>query len=105
MFATVRFGIQGTVGEPGALGVVVTIPDAALVTDGDARYVFVEVSPRTFERRQVEVASLVPPGSAAATGSRVMVRRGVASGERVAVRGAFTLKSELAKAALAEDEH
>jgi hypothetical protein len=34
-----------------------------------------------------------------------MVRRGVASGERVAVRGAFTLKSELAKAALAEDEH
>jgi RND family efflux transporter MFP subunit len=105
MFATVRFGIRGTVGEPGALGVVVTIPDAALVTDGDARYVFVEVSPRTFERRQVEVASLVPPGSAAATGSRVMVRRGVASGERVAVRGAFTLKSELAKAALAEDEH
>ncbi len=105
MFATVRFGIRGTAGEPGAMSVVVTIPDAALVTDGDARYVFVEVSPRTFERRAVEVASLVPPGSAAATGSRVMVRRGVASGERVAVRGAFTLKSELAKAALAEDEH
>jgi hypothetical protein len=87
------------------MSIVVTIPDAALVTDGDARYVFVEVSPRTFERRAVEVASLVPPGSAAATGGRVMVRRGVASGERVAVRGAFTLKSELAKAALAEDEH
>jgi hypothetical protein len=101
MFATVRFGIRGTAGDP---GIVVTIPDAALVTDGDARYVFVEVSPRTFERRAVEVASLVPPGSAA-TGSRVMVRRGVASGERVAVRGAFTLKSELAKTALAEDEH
>jgi len=105
MFATVRFGIRGTPGEPGAMSVVVTIPDAALVTDADARYVFVEVSPRTFERRAVEVASLVPPGSAAATGGRVMVRRGVASGERVAVRGAFTLKSELAKAALAEDEH
>jgi len=105
MFATVRFGIRGTPGEPGAMSIVVTIPDAALVTDGDARYVFVEVSPRTFERRAVEVASLVPPGSAAATGGRVMVRRGVASGERVAVRGAFTLKSELAKAALAEDEH
>ncbi len=105
MFATVRFGIRGTPGEPGAMSLVVTIPDAALVTDGDARYVFVEVSPRTFERRAVEVASLVPPGSAAATGGRVMVRRGVASGERVAVRGAFTLKSELSKAALAEDEH
>jgi len=105
MFATVRFGIRGTVGEHGAMGVVVTIPDAALVTDGDARYVFVEISPRTFERRAVEVASLVPSGSAVAAGSRVVVRRGVASGERVAVRGAFTLKSELAKAALAEDEH
>jgi len=102
MFATVRFGIRGMAGEP---GVVVTIPDAALVTDGDARYVFVEVSPRTFERRAVEVVSLLPPGSAATSGSRVVVRRGVASGERVAVRGAFTLKSELAKAALAEDEH
>lgn len=105
MFATVRFGIRATVSEPGTGGVVVTIPDAALVTDGDARYVFVEVSPRTFERRAVDVVSLVPPGSAAASGGRVVVRRGVTSGERVAVRGAFTLKSELAKAALAEDEH
>jgi len=105
MFATVRFGIRGTVGGPGIGGVVVTIPDAALVTDGDARYVFIEVSPRTFERRAVEVVSLVLPGSTATSGSRVVVRRGVASGERVAVRGAFTLKSELAKAALAEDEH
>ena len=105
MFATVRFETLATVENPGSTGVVVTIPDAALVTDGDARYVFVEVSSRTFERRAVEVASLVPPGSAAAAGGRVMVRRGVAAGERVVVRGAFTLKSELAKAVLAEDEH
>ena len=105
MFATVRFETRATSGNPGATGVVVTIPDAALVTDGDARYVFVEVAPRAFARRVVEVASLVPPGSAAPAGGRVMVRRGVAAGERVVVRGAFTLKSELAKAALGEDEH
>jgi hypothetical protein len=33
------------------------------------------------------------------------VRSGVAAGERVVVQGAFTLKSEIAKAALGEDEH
>ena len=79
--------------------------ETALVTDGDARYLFVEVAPRTFERRAVTVAPLAPPGSAAPPGGRVVVRTGLASGERVVIRGAFTLKSELAKAALAEDEH
>ena len=96
MFAMVRFEVRAA-GGPGAMGTVVTIPDAALVTDGDARYVFVEVAARTFERRAVDVA--------AAAGTLVIVRHGVASGERVVVRGAFTLKSELAKAALGEDEH
>ena len=105
MFATVRFHVAAPVLGSGAKGLVVTIPETALVTDGDARYLFVEVAPRTFERRAVTVAPLAPPGSAAPPGGRVVVRTGLASGERVVIRGAFTLKSELAKAALAEDEH
>lgn len=101
MFALVRFRIDASAAGERR----VTIPEASIVTDGDARYVFVEIAPRTYERRAVEVASLAPPGAAAAGGGRVVVRSGLRAGERVVVRGAFTLKSELAKAALAEDEH
>src|SRR5438094_4387 len=105
MLGTMRFDVAAPVPGSGAKGLLVKIPAPALVTDGDARYLFVAVAPRTFERRAVTVAPLAPPGSAAPPGGRVVVRTGLASGERVVIRGAFTLKSELAKAALAEDEH
>jgi RND family efflux transporter MFP subunit len=97
MFATVRFRITA--------GPVLTVAEGAVVVAGASRYVFVEVAPRTFERREVEVASLALAGSSAPADGRVAVRRGLVAGERVVVRGAFTLKSEMAKAALAEDEH
>jgi len=85
--------------------VVLTIPASALVTDGDTRYAFVEVAPHTYERREVLVVSLAPAGVGGSTSGRVAVRSGLAPGDRVVVRGAFTLKSELAKAAFAEDDH
>lgn len=105
MFASVRFQVSAPALAEGPGGRVVTIPETALVTDGEGHFVFVEVASRTFERRAVVVAPLAPPGASGPSGGRVVVRSGVAAGERVVIRGAFTLKSELAKAALAEDEH
>lgn len=111
MFASVRLdvplgsavGVTASGGEAGR-ATLLTVPETAVVSDGAQRYVFVEVAPRTFERREVRVASVAPAGSAAATSGRVAVLEGIAPGERVVVRGAFTLKSELAKAAFGEEE-
>jgi RND family efflux transporter MFP subunit len=75
----------------------VTVPASAVVTDGETRYVFVEVGPRSYERRAVEVSAGAPEG-------RVAVLGGVAAGDRVVSRGAFTLKSELGKAAFGEHD-
>lgn len=80
-----------------------TIPATAVVTDGAARYVFVEVGPRTYERRPVELASGIVAGAGTA-GSRVSVVSGLDADDRVVIRGAFTLKSELAKATLVDEE-
>jgi RND family efflux transporter MFP subunit len=105
MYATVRLaadaGAAIAVRTGGrAADSLLTIPQAAVVTDGNERLTFVEVGPRTFERRVIEITSLTPPGSAEATERRVAVQSGLVAGERVVVNGAFTLKSELAKAGL-----
>lgn len=84
---------------------VLTIPETAVVTDGERRFVFVEVGLRTYERREVRLTSLSAPGSSAPRALLMAVQDGLRAGERVVVRGAFTLKSELAKASLADDEH
>ena len=102
MFATVR--LVGT--SPGRESAsVVIVPESAVVTEGERRFVFVEIGPRTFERREVGVGSLTPPGSMTPVAGRVAVQRGLAAGEKVVVEGAFTLKSELAKASLGEHGH
>jgi RND family efflux transporter MFP subunit len=90
MYATVHLGADAD-GERVSRPV---LPEAAVVTDGADRWVFVETGERTFERRAVEVEPL--------GGGQVMVRSGVTGGERVAVRGAFTLKAELAKGEFGE---
>lgn len=100
MFATVELEVPAGNPEFGAVSSgtpVLTIPATAVVTDGATRYVFVEVSTRTYERRVVTTASLDG-------GERLAVLHGVVAGERVVARGAFTLKSELGKAAFG-DEH
>jgi multidrug efflux pump subunit AcrA (membrane-fusion protein) len=73
------------------------VPASALVSDGPDRFLFVEVEPLTFERRRVRVTPL--DGD-----STVVVRSGLAPGERVVVSGAFTLMSELAAGSFG-DEH
>lgn len=104
-----RPGMSATVGidvpEAGAGqgATVLTVPASAVVSDGGDRYVFVEVGPRSYERRAVEIAPGAVAGGGPA-GDRVTVVSGITAGERVVTRGAFTLKSELAKATLVDDD-
>lgn len=111
MFATVELRVPASAVAPGtsssgsASSAWVSVPESAVVSEGERRFLFIEVGPRTFERREVEIASLAAPGSAAPTVTRVIVRRGLNLGERVVVEGAFILKSELAKAGLGEHGH
>lgn len=115
MFATVELAVSTrdaleatgapSAGDAPVTGPILTIPETAVVTDGEQRFVFVEIGVRSYQRREVRVSPLSPPGSTTARTMRVVVRDGLRAGERVVVSGAFTLKSELAKASLAEDEH
>ena len=111
MFATVQLSVPARaaagLSSAGALasGAVLTIPETAIVSDGEKRFVFVEVGTRAFERREVAVSSLAPPGSTTPGANRMIVRSGLAVGDRVVVQGAFTLKSELAKGELGEHGH
>lgn len=102
MFATVRLATAAAVSNiPAGPATGVSVPSAAVLTDGDARYLFVRVAPRTFEKRVVQVATPLP---GAATGDRVVVTAGLRAGEAVVVRGAFVLRSELAKAGLEDTD-
>jgi RND family efflux transporter MFP subunit len=103
MFATVRLQTPGAAAT-NVSSAIVTIPETAVVNDGEQRFVFVEIKPGTYERRLVEVASLEAPGASQPLTNRIVVRRGLVAGERVVVRGAFTLKSEMGKSAFG-DEH
>lgn len=93
MFASVRLESAtggGRVTRP-------VVPESAVIVDGAERYVFVEVAPRTFERRAVDVQS--------SGGGELIVHSGLAAGERVVTEGAFTLKSELAKGEFGGHDH
>lgn len=98
MFATVTLKSGGS-----ATTQALTLPAESVVTDGESRYVFVEVAPRTYERRSVAIAPSAVVGGGPAT-SRVTIADGVALTDRVVVRGAFTLKSELGKASLKDED-
>lgn len=102
MFASVRLNVP-TVGTGRAPAI--TIPETAVVADAAGRFVFVETGPLTYDRRDVRVTSLAPAGSAQSSSGRLAVWEGLRPGDRVVVQGAFTLKSELASAALADDDH
>lgn len=74
---------------------VVTLPSAALVADGDQRFVYV-ADGDGYRKRPVKVRG--------ASGSRVEVRSGLGDGERVVTNGAFVLHSEANKGALGDKD-
>lgn len=95
MFADVVFDIPGS-----DRITMVTVPEASVLVDGTDRIVFVRTAPREYQRRVIRLAGLPPTRDGS-----VLVSEGISAGEEVVLRGAFTLKSELAKASLAEDHH
>lgn len=104
MFATVQLEIAGgpdvASRQPARLLIV---PAQALGVDAEQQYVFVETAPFTYERRLVEAgANDARPG--AVQPSERVVQGDLKAGDKVVARGAFTLKSELAKASFAEEE-
>ena len=68
--------------------VAVRIPNAALITDGLYSFVFIEREAGVFEKRKVELGVQDRDFS--------YVAAGLTSAERVVVRGALLLNSELA---------
>jgi RND family efflux transporter MFP subunit len=105
MFATVRLDVPGDYRPDGvAKEPVLLISADAVVNDGESRIVFVEVGERTYQRREVRVEPHAAGALGADPAPQVRVRDGLRPGERVVVRGAFVLKSELGKAAFGEEE-
>lgn len=81
-----RPGMFGRVDlETASRAAALVLPEAALVHDDDGDYVFVQVEPFAFERRDVGVRH--------AAGELVEITGGLEAGERVAVSGTFLLKS------------
>ena len=104
MSATVTLRVPGA--TTGRSPTAITIPASAVIADGDARYVFVQTGPYTYERRAVRLGTGVAPGSGPTSGfgSRVIILEGLTAGEQIVTQGAFTLNSELGKASFAEEE-
>jgi membrane fusion protein, heavy metal efflux system len=76
---------------------VITAPEEALFTETDGKYIFVQTSDSTFERRKVIVG--------ASADNRAEIKEGLREGDRIVSKGAFYLKSELQKEEFAGDEH
>jgi RND family efflux transporter MFP subunit len=109
MYATVALGIpnntvataSGRVGSANAP--LLVAPETAVVTDGSQSYVFVQTGTHTYVRRAVTATALAPTYGDATAG-RVALSGDVRAGDKLVIRGAFTLKSELAKATFADDD-
>ncbi|MGE5808967.1 MAG: efflux RND transporter periplasmic adaptor subunit [Nitrospirota bacterium] len=93
MFATVSIDVKGAQTEKAIMA-----PDEAVLMDGEERFVFVMTGPETFEKREVRPGRMI--------GKNVEIVEGLHAGDKVAVTGAFILKSELKKGELvAEHGH
>lgn len=103
MYASVWIDVGGAgTRASGTTGLLV--PETAIVNDGVERIVFVDVAPRTYERRVVRVESLTPEGSLRPADRDVRIADGLRPGERVVTHGAFVLKSELTKSTAPEEQ-
>jgi cobalt-zinc-cadmium efflux system membrane fusion protein len=89
MFARARIIVGG--GKP-----TVTVPSKAVQRINDSSIVFVRVSDREFDAREVELG--------ADDGAIVEITSGLRGGDAVVAQGAFLLKSEMLKASLKGDD-
>lgn len=91
MFATVELAIAADAPP------VLAVPEEAVLELDGKKVIFVAEKETEFEPRVVELGRTV--------GGMVEVVSGLKEGERYATKGAFTLKSELKKEELEDDEH
>jgi membrane fusion protein, copper/silver efflux system len=76
-------------------GSTIKVPASAMLGETEKHFVFVALNDSTFEKREVRTG--------AETRDIVEVLDGLATGERLVVRGGFFLKSELAKETFGEE--
>jgi RND family efflux transporter MFP subunit len=76
-------------------GSTIKVPASAILGETEKHFVFVALNDSTFEKREVRTG--------AETREIVEVLDGLATGERIVVRGGFFLKSELAKETFGEE--
>ena len=76
---------------------LIAVPEEAVQIEGALRYVFVQIAPDKFKRRDVEIGRTL--------GKNLEITAGLKEGEAIAVKGGFTLKSELKKGELEGDAH
>jgi len=91
MFATVELALAADAPP------VLAVPEEAVQEIDGKKVIFVAEMETEFEPRAVELGR--------ASGGMVEVVSGLKEGERYAAKGAFTLKSELKKGELEDDEH
>jgi RND family efflux transporter MFP subunit len=87
MFATVNL-------QSGESAEVLVVPESAVQSEGDQRFVFVPHAEGGFEKRDVRTGQKVD--------GFIAVLEGLAMGDSIVTAGAFILKSELAKEGLGE---
>ena len=74
----------------------IVVPAESIIKENNTDYVFVALSDTTFELRQVE--------SGITANEQIEILNGIKSGEKIAGRGGFYLKSEMKKTEFAEEE-
>ncbi|HKP98257.1 MAG TPA: efflux RND transporter periplasmic adaptor subunit [Fibrobacteria bacterium] len=88
MFAEIRITTE-------VLRDALLVPDAAIQSEGEARFLFVALDAGRFEKRMVKAGR--------EQDGMVRILEGLAAGETVVTEGGFTLKSELLKGELGEE--
>lgn len=90
MFATVTLGV-------GANASVLTVPNTAIIDDGDRKVLYVAEEEGKYEERAVQIGRT--------TKGLTEILSGLEAGTKIVTKGAFALKSEKQKAELKGHEH
>jgi multidrug efflux pump subunit AcrA (membrane-fusion protein) len=73
-------------------GDLLAVPEVAVQTEGDHRFIFVPQSDSSYEKRPVKTGQKID--------GLVVITDGLAAGERIVTAGSFTLKAELLKSTM-----
>lgn len=89
MFVTIEFASDND-NRP-----VIQVPNSSIMDHAGSKFVFVQVSETTFERRDVQTGT--------SNGTKTVIHSGLQAGDAVVVAGGFILKSKMLESLLGED--